>query len=154
MEYSGEQFETSFELGHGLVFVLLPLDDKPSKMKQTATEIYKTKHGAKYNRNGVSFAFVFRRVTKTSTFHSVTHRWLWQDKSKQTVDTVQKYVTNITKGGNYIADISNWEEEMRKIDMNIRQYTMSRSVLRKYFGTHARFFSGLFNFYLNLPSIW
>ena len=60
-------------LQDGSIFVLLPEDEIPTRLKDT---LHKTKHRAEFCQKGVSFAFVFRSVTKASFFSLSTDEWL------------------------------------------------------------------------------
>ena len=119
----GDRFRTDFLLGHGSIFVLSPEDDKPARLKRTKGDLYKTKHGATFDGEGVSFAFVFRRVLKTSMFHAVTHNWLWHYELQDTRETVEKHLRNMSARG-FDKDYKRQHaEEIAAIESNIRKYT-------------------------------
>ena len=119
----GRRCRTAFQLAHGSIFVLSPEDDKPTKLKRTEKYLYKTKHGVSFDGEGVSFAFVFRRVLKTSLFHPFTHKWLWHYEPENTRDTVEKYLRNMSVRGIDKYQRKNYDDEIEKIDKNIRKFT-------------------------------
>jgi hypothetical protein len=113
------------ELDHGSVFVLLPQDEKPTKIRGYATMLHKTKHRVEFQNTGVSFAFVFRCVQKTSKFDPLTHRWLWELESDETKNTVKKYLDKL-ESKNYIHSTKENENEMRMLDINVFNYVLHR----------------------------
>ena len=75
-----------FELNQGSIFCLLPNDEKPKKIENI---LHKTQHMAKFSKEGISIALVFRSIKKKSIFHKETHRWEWKEDKyyKQKVRT-------------------------------------------------------------------
>ena len=61
-------------------------------MGRQESKIHKTKHRVKFANDGVSFAFVFRCVKKTSKFDLNTHLWLWRFESNVAQESVKKYM--------------------------------------------------------------
>lgn len=82
----------TFHLNHGSVFALSPEDDKPTRIRRTLSLLHKTKHRVDFTGNGVSMAFVFRRVDKISTFDPVTHKWLWKSEAQNVREKVNHFL--------------------------------------------------------------
>ena len=115
------QQSVSFDLKHGSVFVLSPEDDKPSNLSRLNTTKHKTKHRAEFGNNGISFAFVFRRVKNTSKFNPVDNTWLWRLESKKTKQKIEEYIRN--NGSKHdMFRRSNQCLEIRSLDSNIRSF--------------------------------
>jgi hypothetical protein len=89
---AGKEYDQPIQLKHGSIFVLSPEDDKPKTVDTRGSKIHKTKHRVEFKNEGVSFAFVFRCVRKTSKFDLSTDLWLWKFESKKTQESVKKYM--------------------------------------------------------------
>ena len=119
--YIGKEHDQSIILENGSIFVLSPEDDKPTRLKRTSALLHKTKHRVVYDNNGISFAFVFRSVKKTSSFNPITNNWLWDKESTVTQTSVKKYLTKF-ESKNYIVATKVKRTEMSVIDENVRRY--------------------------------
>ena len=118
------EHSTSFNLEHGSIFVLSPEDDKPRNLSRSDETKYKTKHGVEFTNDGVSFAFVFRRVNTTSQFRRKDNTWLWQTESSEVRDRINDYVRdNEFKHRNVKTELR--EREMKQLERNIKKYVSS-----------------------------
>ena len=96
----GKELDESFNLPHGSIFVLSPEDDKPAKVCSQPGKpghLYKTKHSVMFRENGVSFAFVFRCVRKTSKFDPISNLWLWKCEPYPNQTSVEKFLQSVRK---------------------------------------------------------
>ena len=115
------QQSVSFDLQHGSIFVLSPEDDKPSNLSRLNTTKYKTKHGVQFTDDGVSFAFVFRRVKTSSKFHPKDNTWLWQRESREIRERIKSYVKN--NESEYDDVVKEFRAgEMKQLERNIKKY--------------------------------
>ena len=119
-----EQQPVSFDLKHGSVFVLSPEDEKPSNLSRLNTAKHKTKHRVQFRNNGISFAFVFRRVKSVSKFNPVNNRWLWKLENKKTKQKIEQYIEK--NGAKYDTfRKSNQCLEIRALNCNIRNFILN-----------------------------
>ena len=89
------EHSVSFDLNHGSIFVLSPEDDKPRCLSRSEPTKYKTKHGVEFKNDGVSFAFVFRRVkNKTGQFNRKDNTWLWHREGGGVSQRISLYIKN------------------------------------------------------------
>ena len=113
---SNKKHNVIYQLEHGSVFVLLPDDNKPSEFRTDYPILHKTKHKVDFNNDGISFAFVFRRVRKTSKFDPVTNNWLWQHEIDNVKNQVERFLdTNELKQNNFFRS----DHEMDQLSSNI-----------------------------------
>ena len=91
---SNNKHNVIFELDHGTAFVLLPDNDKPGEIHTNCPIKHKTKHGVNFNKDDISFAFVFCRVRTTSKFDPVTNTWLWKQEVHGVKNQVKNYLDN------------------------------------------------------------
>ena len=88
------EHSVSFDLNHGSIFVLSPEDGKPRCLSRSDPTKYKTKHGVEFKNDGVSFAFVFRRVNKTGQFNRKDNTWLWHREGGDVSQRISLYIKN------------------------------------------------------------
>ena len=115
------EHSVSFDLRHGSIFVLSPEDDKPCNLSRSDETKYKTKHGVQFTDDGVSFAFVFRRVKTTSKFHPKDNTWLWQRESREIRERIKSYVKNNESEYNDVVKEFR-AGEMKQLERNIKKY--------------------------------
>merc|ERR1711924_68301 len=107
-------------LRDGSIFVLMPEDEIPTRMKDT---LYKTKHRAAFCGNGVSFAFVFRSVKHYSYFSPHTNGWLWRLDERHVVP-VRRHLNRTKHVYRSIREEENGDdiaEAIASIDVNVRK---------------------------------
>jgi len=75
-----EASEEIIDLRHGTLFVFSRDDEIPKP--ENDGFYHKTKHRANFKGDGLSFAFVFRRVETYSYFHEDTNLWCWEMDEK------------------------------------------------------------------------
>ena len=84
-----------YDLKHGCTFNLVPDDEIPLCVNGL---YYKTQHSARFIEQGMSFAFVFRRVDTNGYFDNITNTWNWKMENsraiKEHVSTHIKKFTN------------------------------------------------------------
>ena len=79
-----------YDLKHGSTFNLVPDDEIPECIDGF---YYKTQHSARFNEQGMSFAFVFRRVEKYGYFDNISNTWNWRmENSLSTKKRVSKHI--------------------------------------------------------------
>lgn len=115
------EHSVSFDLRHGSIFVLSPEDDKPCNLSRSDETKYKTKHGVQFTDDGVSFAFVFRRVKTSSKFHPKDNTWLWQRESREIRERIKSYVKNNESEYNDVVKEFR-AGEMKQLERNIKKY--------------------------------
>ena len=121
---SGPDTNKTFDLDHGSLFVLAPEDDKPTKIRRTGEILHKTKHRVDFQGKGVSIAFVFRCVDKSSKFDTITNQWLWNDEGAKVRDRVSRYLQdNESKFSTFNA--RSHVAEMKKLSENIERFVAS-----------------------------